>query len=159
MLVFTIAAPGSAQELATGIRQERPYIPRLVLGGISGGAVGILAGGTAGLLIGGNSCLDEGNPDSCRGLEGLAIGAYSGHALGAPLGVHLANGRKGSILPALLINAGTTALAGVFIHLADRRANAGEGVHPALLLTVAAGVPVTQLVSSVLIERATTRIR
>jgi hypothetical protein len=124
---------------------------QLVGAGIGGGAGGVLAGGAAGLAVGlslANGCQGE----DC-GLVGLAttiIGAGVGGSLGIPLGVHLANGRQGSY--ALEAAASVAiATAGVLAIAESDNRTAQDAVMIA--------VPVTQLVSSILIERHTARSR
>jgi hypothetical protein len=123
---------------------------RLVLGGAAAGAAGMVAFGLAGGMIGGNTCRDIGNPDSCRGFEGALWGAALGHTVGIPVGVHLANGRAGKLSTSVLASA---AIAGAGIAVGF-----GSGSDP-VLAAAALTAPIAQLVSSVMIERATARRR
>jgi hypothetical protein len=113
----------------------------MVLGGLAGGVVGFFAGGYAGAMAGGGDrvCGD----DAC-GLEEAVWGATAGVSTLIPLGVHLANGRRGNygaeLAASLLVGAAGLGLA----------YNSNNGV-PLLL------VPVGQIVTSMLIERATAR--
>jgi hypothetical protein len=108
----------------------------LALGGVLGGAVGLVSGAYIGARATEDRCED------CF-LVGGIYGAVAGGSAGLPLGVHLANGGRGRLLPSL---AASFAIAG-----------AGLG---ASALTNTDGlmipVPALQLVSSILIERATT---
>lgn len=113
----------------------------MVLGGLAGGVVGFFAGGYAGAMAGGGNrvCGD----DPC-GLEEAIWGAAAGVSTFIPLGVHLANGRRGSYGAEL---AASLVVGAVGLGLAYDRNN---GV-PLLL------VPVGQIVTSMLIERAAAR--
>jgi hypothetical protein len=124
--------------------------PRLVLGGAGAGAAGMVAFGLAGAMIGGNTCRDVGNPDSCRGFEGALWGAAVGHTVGIPVGVHLANGRAGTL--------GTSVLASAAIAGAGVAVGLGSG-SDRVLAAAAVTVPIAQLVTSVMLERATARRR
>lgn len=111
----------------------------LVGGGVLGGAVGLGAGALLGGLVGGGNkiCGD----DPC-GLDEAIFGAIGGEVALLPLGVHLANGRRGKYLPSLAVSA---AIAGIGIVLS------GNGDHGEVMIAV----PIAQLVSSILIERGT----
>lgn len=113
----------------------------MVLGGLAGGVVGFFAGGYAGAMAGGGNrvCGD----DPC-GLEEAIWGAAAGVSTFIPLGVHLANGRRGSYGAEL---AASLVVGVVGLGLAY---NSNTGV-PLLL------VPVGQIVTSMLIERAAAR--
>jgi hypothetical protein len=124
--------------------------PRLVLGGTAAGAAGMVAFGIAGGLVGGGICRDYGNPDSCRGLEGVLWGAAVGYTVGIPVGVHLANGRSGKLSTSMLASA-AIAGAGVAVGL-------GSG-SDAALAAAAFTAPIAQFVSSVMLERATAQRR
>lgn len=125
---------------ALRIRSEHDVAtPWLVVGGVVGGGVGLGAGALIGGFLGGGDkiCGD----DPC-GFQGAILGAVGGEVALLPLGVHLANGRRGKYLPALAVSA---SIAGLGITLA------GNGDHGEILVAV----PVLQLVSSILIERGT----
>ncbi len=113
----------------------------MVAAGLGGGTVGFFAGGLIGYELGGGSLIC--GDDSC-GLEEAAYGAIAGESVLLPLGVHLANRRRGNYGLSLLASA---ALGGLGI-LAVNATNDGT---PLIV------VPVAQLVTSVLIERATSR--
>ncbi len=113
----------------------------MVVGGVIGGTVGLFGGAIIGGTIGGgnSTCGD----DQC-GLEEALLGAVIGETTLLPLGVHLANHSRGNYGYSLL---GALAVGAVGIGLA------GAIDSTELLLAV----PIGQIVSSVLIERATSR--
>lgn len=113
----------------------------MVVSGVVGGAAGLFGGAIiGGTLGGGNSiCYD----DPC-GLEEALLGAVLGESVLLPLGVHLANHSHGNYGYSLL---GSLAVGAVGIGLA------GAIDSTELLLAV----PIGQIISSVLIERATSR--
>lgn len=120
-------------------RAASPGIPGLVLAGLIGGTVGVFAGGFIGSALGGGNAIC--GDDAC-GLEEAVYGAIIGESALLPLGVHLANHRRGSYGLSLLAS-GAIALAGV------AAVDATDDGWPLI------AVPVGQLVSSILIERAT----
>jgi hypothetical protein len=131
------AAPGSAPA-APGIPAGKQTSPGVMaLGGILGGAAGALAGG----IIGAKAA------DTCEdcALEGLLYGFVAGGSTALPLGVHLANHRRGnyglSLLASLAIGA---------VGFGTTLATHGDG-------RILIAVPVLQLVSSIAVERATSR--
>jgi hypothetical protein len=154
--IFLIAAVAALPLLSATAASAQHAPPRqnstlrLVAGGVLGGAAGLAVGGLGGAWIGGNSCDDDGNPDSCHGAEGLFFGAVAGQSLSVPVGVHLANQRAGRLGPSLLASA-LIAGAGALAVTSTQ----DDGV----LVGAVIGVPALQLVSSVLIEKATTRRR
>lgn len=107
----------------------------LVVGGIVGGAVGVFGGGLIGALLTGNDCED------CAIYGAVYGGAAGGSAL-LPLGVHVANRERGNLGLSLL---SSLAIGGVGLAIAL------EANEAAVLIPV----PVLQIVSSILIERAT----
>ena len=111
----------------------------LVGGGVLGGAVGLGAGALIGGILGGGNkiCGD----DPC-GLDEAIFGAIGGEVALLPLGVHLANGRRGKYLPSLAVSA---AIAGIGIMLS------GNGDHGEVMIAV----PIAQLIGAILIERGT----
>jgi hypothetical protein len=128
-------APSSDLDAATAAK--------LTGAGILGGAVGLVGGAHLGALIAHNDncadCLEE--------LRGALVVGTAGEALLLPLGVHLANGSRGSYWKAALVSAGL-AVTGVAII---------EAAHwdPPTAPIVAVVVPIAQLVTSIAIERAT----
>jgi hypothetical protein len=128
--------PQSRRQMA-GVPEADIDTPKLVFGGLMAGVAGFGAGALAF------------RQRSCDGLECLASAFYGGLAglsVGAPLGVHLANGKRGRYGPAL---AASLAIGGMGLGaaiLADE---------PSLLLAI----PVLQIAASIGIERATSRER
>jgi hypothetical protein len=110
------------------------------LGGLAGAAIGVLVLGTAGYYI---DRATECNDDFC-GLDGILIGGSIGSTTLTPLGAHLANERQGRLVPSLLASAAGT---GALWLLAE--ATGDE--------EIVLAVPLVNLITSVLIERATTR--
>jgi hypothetical protein len=114
----------------------------LGFGGVAGGIAGFFIGGYAGVKI----AEADGNCDSddwC-GIGAAFTGAAIGSAAAIPLGVHLANGSRGNYGRSAAASAGI----GVLGILAALAAESGE---------VLVAIPVAQIVSSVLIERVTSR--
>jgi hypothetical protein len=129
------APPAPNRSVIVGGRTTHPAL--LALGGIVGGAAGVVGGAIAGARAGQNRC------EECAIFGGIA-GAVAGGSVGLPLGVHVANGRRGSYLPAL----GASLAIG------------GAGLGMAMLANDAAvmiPVPVLQMVAAILIERSTSR--
>lgn len=120
---------------------------RPIVGGIVGGAVGAVAGFYAGALADGGCRGDGGDEDSCI-LAGFA-GALVGESLGIPLGVYLAEHRRGSYPLAALASLGITALGFGAMGLV------GDSGPPAQGIWVL--VPVAQIGASIAIERRTHR--
>jgi hypothetical protein len=127
------AAPRTAAAVPLG-KPQSPAV--LALGGILGGAAGAFAGGIVGAKAADN-CED------CA-LEGLAYGLVAGGSAALPLGVHVANGRRGNYGLSLLAS---LAIGGV--GFGATLASHENGIMIA--------VPVLQLISSIVIERRTTR--
>jgi hypothetical protein len=153
------APVGSA---ASFVVQAEP-LPRLVVGGLAGGAAGALAGG---LITGGlralGPCDDQ---DGCLDVyaDWAVSGAFAGGSLLLPVGVHIANGRRGSLAPAMAASAaigagGLAAWWAIQNNLTDEWGNDLRAADALTALTVIA-TPALQLASSVLIERATSRRR
>ena len=111
----------------------------LAVSGVVGGAAGLLAGGYVG------SRLTEDDCEDCFFIGG-AYGAVAGWTTGIPLGVHLANGGRGRFLPSLA--------ASIAIGTVGVGAAAASDTYEIMI-----AVPVLQLVSSILIERATSSAR
>ncbi len=127
------------QGMATGPRNG----VTLAFGGLVGGALGFFAGGFSGVAVCG--CSSGGGEYDA--LEAFFLGAAVGTAVTIPLGVHLSNHLEGSYLTALAVSIGISAVA-----LAAAFALDDETAFPALVLMI----PVSQIISSVLIERRTT---
>lgn len=129
--------------LLPSVQQQQPApVGNLIMGGLIGGAVGFFAGGFAGAMLNDS---DDGDPDELDALTGFVVGAIIGETVTLPLGVHLANKRRGNFGQSLLASAAATAV-GLFI------ATRGED-HPQAVIPV----PIVQLGASVIIEQNTTR--
>ena len=116
---------------------------RLAGAGILGGAIGLFGGAYLGAAIAHNEncaeCLDE--------LGGALVGGTLGEGLLLPLGVHLANGRRGSYWTSALVSVGLAAVG----------AGLMEAAHwdPPAVPIIAVAVPVAQIATSIAIERST----
>jgi hypothetical protein len=110
----------------------------MTLGGLLGGAVGVVAGGLAGAALGGGDRLCGDDP--C-GFEEAVWGAAVGMSVMLPLGVHLANHRRGSY--------GTELVASLVVGAVGLGLSSQSNNGAPLVL-----VPVGQLVASILIERS-----
>ena len=108
----------------------------LALAGLGGMAVGALVGGLIGMEIDPDEDLDR--------AEGAVVGGVVGTSLAIPAAVHLANGSRGNLGRSMLVSI----LVGGALLGAGWAADSGE-------LVIAA--PIAQLISSVIIERNTSR--
>ena len=114
---------------------DRPALV-LALGGAVGGGVGMFGGMAAGELR-------DGGPRNCEDMcfgPGIILGTLAGEAIGVAVGTHLANGRRGRLIPGLLTSGGILA-AGIAAGL----------VAPPVLLAI----PPAQIIGSIGAERAT----
>jgi hypothetical protein len=116
--------------------------PALAAGGLIGGAVGAVGGFYVGALLGSDD--DDDDLDFLG--TGVAVGAI-GEGLLLPLGVHVANGRRGSYMSSALASLGLAA-GGL---LALEAAHYDPPAAPIILIAV----PIAQLAASIAIERAT----
>lgn len=118
---------------------HQPMILLPILGGATGGVVGMYGGLVVGASI-------ENDPNSDDITTGMAVGFLAGEMLMLPVGVHLGNGRKGSFLADLAVSTviGTSA---VFLTAAS------DNGTPILVGAVA------QYAAVVAVERATARRR
>jgi hypothetical protein len=114
-----------------------------------GGAIGLFVGAYAGYGIE-TAISDAGYYSEYEGLTGFVLGAPVGEAIGMPIGVHLGNGRRGKLPPAIFASIGIVGT-GIVVTAAldDYRA-------PAITLPLTA---LTQLVACVAIERTTAHPR
>jgi hypothetical protein len=110
----------------------------MVLGGLLLGAAGFFGGGYLGAII-----ADRSSDLEFAALTGFVVGAVIGETAGLPLGVHLANKRRGEYAPSLLVSAG---IAAVGLALASSDDDNLEFLIP---------VPIAQLIASIAIERRT----
>ena len=154
LLPATLAAqwapPGSRTPPASAppTRISRPpgEAPTFVLaaGGVGGGLLGLLAGGAAGAALQmANGCGDE----YLCGVSGAALGALVGETLGVPIGVHLANGRTGSVAAGIGASALVT-VAGLATGVALASVSGEES-----FALVALAVPALQVYRSIRVER------
>jgi hypothetical protein len=116
----------------------------MIFGGLVGGAIGFFAFGFAGALIA-DSQADDGS-DGFEALGGFVVGAVVGESVMLPLGVHVANRRRGDYALELLASA---AIAGVGVGLTAAMEDMGIVFLPA--------IPIAQLATSIAIERRATR--
>ncbi len=108
----------------------------LALAGLGGMAVGALVGSLIGIEIDDGEDLDT--------AEGAVVGGLAGTSLAIPAAVHLANGSRGNLGRSMLVSV----LLGGALLGAGWAADSGE-------LVIAA--PFAQLISSVIIERNTSK--
>lgn len=130
-----VAVAPSAQGSTTG----------MVAAGLGAGLVGFVVAG----YIGARIADDPNSYEDLDALGGAIVGGTIGESLLLPVGVHLADHRKGSVLPAMLASL-VIGVAGVSLAIASQDAAPLPGV--ILVLT-----PVSQLISAIAIERRTAR--
>ncbi|MCI0695062.1 zinc ribbon domain-containing protein [candidate division KSB1 bacterium] len=109
--------------------------------GLLAGTIGFFGGGLVGAKI------DQASSDGYEewdGLYGFVVGAPIGESLLLPVGVHLANGRRGNLPLAVLASVG---IAGTGIAMA---ASAGDA-------KILVAIPIAQLLACTAIERSTSR--
>lgn len=123
------------------LSESRPA-PVLVSGGLVGGVVGLVGGFYVGAVL----ASDE-DADDLDFLSGGVAGATVGEGLLLPLGVHIANGRRGSYM--------TSALASLGLAAAGLLALEVSHYDPPAAPIILVAVPVAQLAASIAIERAT----
>jgi len=116
--------------------------PALAAGGLIGGAVGVVGGFYAGAVL-----ASDDDADDLDFLSGGVAGATIAEGLLLPLGVHVANGSRGSYMSSALASLGLAA-AGL---LALEAAHYDPPAAPIILIAV----PIAQLAASIAIERAT----
>jgi hypothetical protein len=109
----------------------------LAAGGVAGGVVGVFGGAWIGASMAEHGCED------CGIAEAIYGGIAGGSAL-LPLGVHLANGRRGRYGPSLLASLAIGAAGFALASATDE-------------WRIMLGVPIAQIVSSIAIERGTSR--
>ncbi|PYP22331.1 MAG: hypothetical protein DMD55_19535 [Gemmatimonadetes bacterium] len=126
---------------------SEPNIGSPLLAAAGLGLLGWGVGAVAGHAIQGD-CFEE----YC-GLEGIFYGGAAGGGMGLAVGAHLGNRRRGSF-PLDVLTSG--AVWGVGYALMSSFANDGDG---AGVVLTAIMLPPTQLVATVLVERATGRSR
>jgi hypothetical protein len=136
------AAPLAAQRLESSpfptFDTGRGNVGGMILGGVALGAAGLFGGALVGDRFQRFPCED------C--IEGAFYGALAGESLAIPLGVHLADRRRGNLAPALAASLGIGALGLGAAALTDEWG---------ILLAI----PVVQVAASIGIERHTARAR
>jgi hypothetical protein len=143
----TAVAQGNASKelrlewVSPGLADSRSA-PVLAAGGLIGGAVGVVGGFYVGAVL----ASDEDTED-LDFLSGGVAGAAIGEGLLLPLGVHIANGSRGSYATSALLSVGLAA-AGL---LALEAAHYDPPTSPIVLIAV----PIAQIATSIAIERAT----
>jgi hypothetical protein len=122
----------------------RAHPAKMVVGGLIGGAAGLYLGGLFGANLsgGGLSSNDVGGGDSWNDLGNALLFGAIGESLGMALGIHMANGRRGSYWRDAIAVAGTG-----FILL----------IPAATIDNAWVIIPVAQLWSGIVVERRTTR--
>jgi hypothetical protein len=113
--------------------------------GLLTGAAGFLVGGLVGAAMGvGNDADDD---DSwVQSLAGAVVGGTVGESLMLPIGVHIANDRRGDLLWSMPASLGIGTLGVVLA----RNVNSKSKAWPIYVLT-----PIAQLAASIAIERST----
>lgn len=134
-----VASPSAADSWSVA---ESRSMPILAAGGLAGGAVGAVGGFYVGAVL-----ASDDDDDDLEFLSGGVAVATIGEGLLLPLGVHIANGSRGSYGKSALVSLGIAA-AGLL---------ALQAVHydPPGAPIVLVAVPVAQLATSIAIERAT----
>jgi hypothetical protein len=140
------AQGGASAELRLGLSSpdfaQSRSTPAMAAGGLIGGAVGALGGFYVGAVLGSDD--DDDDLDFLG--TGVAV-ATIGEGLLLPLGVHIANGSRGSYMTSGLVSLGLAA-GGL---LALETAHYDPPAAPIILVAV----PIAQLAASIAIERAT----
>jgi hypothetical protein len=132
-----LALSAPSRRPMVGVPRTEGDMPTLVFGGVIGAAAGFVTGA---LVLRQTSC------DELDCLAPAFYGGLAGLSVGAPSGVHLANGSRGRYWPALAAS------------LAIGAAGLGAAIlidEPRLLLAI----PVLQIASSIRIEAAARRER
>lgn len=121
---------------------EQPSVIRPVVGGLLLGGAGWFIGALAGLGI--ESAAETCNTEMC--FSGIVFGGATGGTLGMALGIHLGNRRLGNY--ALdFVTAAAIWGAGVGVYAASDKSGIGAAI-------LAVGVPVTQMVATVIVEKS-----
>lgn len=116
---------------------------KMAVYGLATGAAGFLLGGLVGAALSGHHDDHDSWVDA---LQGAVIGGTVGESLMLPVGVHLANDRRGD----LLLSMPASVAIGVSGALLAKRLERNSKAWPALILT-----PIAQLAVSIAIERST----
>ena len=132
------ARSAAAANLGTATPSSGGNVGGMILGGVALGAAGLFGGALIGDRFQRFPCED------C--IEGAFYGALAGESLAIPLGVHLADHRRGNLAPALVASLGIGAL----------------GLGAAVVTDqwgILLAIPVLQVAASIGIERHTARVR
>jgi hypothetical protein len=123
---------------------------RLITGGVAGFVAGAVAGGLTAYAVYESSCS---GPCEIGGLAAVA-GAGAGSMIGTPLGVHLANDRRGSFAATLFGAAATLGLGVAAMHVAQSVIDDDQVVNGMYAL-IGVAIPVVQIGISIGIQRRT----
>jgi hypothetical protein len=115
-------------------------VGRVGLGAVIGAAVGVVAVGVIGYHLDRATECDD---DFC-GIDGILVGGSLGSTTLAPLGAHLANDRRGRLVPSLLAAAAGTGAVWLVAAASDDE-------------EIILAVPFVNILTSVIVERATSR--
>lgn len=147
------SAPLGAQPVDFGRTEDGATTSRLVAAGLGGLAGGWLVGFAGGAGLAAWNPLDGDEIDDGAWTPGLLIGLQTGQAVGIPVAVHLANGRKGNLTASLGASA-AVGLAAIALMWTDDL----DGLFESPGNTAAwVTLPLVQIGISVWIERATAR--
>ena len=132
-------------------RSSGADIGRATAGAILGGALGVAVGGFTGAAFTSSNCDSGGNPDSCIGptLLGIIWGGGVGHTIGIPLGAHYIGGRRGELVPSMLVSA---AIFGAEVLVLRTAVKDGQYVHKNTAIATVIAAPILQIISSVMFE-------
>ena len=123
-------------------------------GAVLGAAGGAAIGAVAGAFAGSHGCPSQGNSDACIGpaISGIIWGVGIGTTLGAPSGAHLADHRRGRLVPSLLVSAATFGVEAALLnhYVIDRQIRNRGAVNVIVVAT-----PVIQIVASAAMEYVT----
>ncbi len=148
-MLLPATLPGQAGDTAivpsaVAVTPQQPRsIARLATGGVLLGTAGFFGGALAGAGLCG--CHEADGYDI---LAAAFLGASAGAAIGIPLGIHLANDARGNLGYSLLASAAVTT-AGLLVALSSD----GDALTGAVVIAI----PVTAIITSIALERRTTR--
>lgn len=150
-----LLAPPDAMRPAqpAGMLQPEARLPRMVVAGILGTGAGWLGGGALGVGLASVNPFDGDELDDGLWTPGFLIGLQAGQAVAIPLAVHLANGRRGSLASSVVVASVIGAVTTLAMWTADFDALFESPGRIAGWVVV----PVSQIATSILIERRTAR--
>jgi hypothetical protein len=145
LAITCVSSPALAQ------RSAGAGVGRATAGAILGGVAGVAVGALAGGAVTSSNCDDGGNPDSCIGplFLGFIWGGGVGHTIGIPVGAHYIGGRRGELVPSMLVSA---AIFGAEVLTLRYAVKDGQYVHKNTALAVVIAAPILQIISSVAFE-------